>query len=253
MAQYALDRVLSVVGADAIDNKVVFLADRVTDPSLSFTSETEDIVDARNNVVMVLENGRGATFSASNAFFNTQILAAQVGGNLESAAGEEVVKYDILTLDNSKSAVLSATPADDSTYTVYALNNDNSLTMAASVAGTYSNGKITVESMKAKDKILVRYTAKIAEGEKIVALADASNKLMKVTAEVLLRELCNEKLYYGFIELKGKLSGEAEWSMTRDGGHGFEIRCMPAYCEDPRELVKVIVVDGDKLVEADGE
>ena len=248
MAQYALERVLSVVGADAENNNVMFLADQVTDPSLSFTSETEDIVDARNNVVMVLENGRGATFSASNAFFNTQILAAQVGGKLESAAGEKVVKYDILTLDASKSATLTATPDEDSTFAVYALNHDNSLTMAESVTGTYANGKITVSTMSEKDRVLVRYTAKIAEGEKIVALADAKNKLMKVTAEVLLRELCDEKLYYGFIELKGKLSGEAEWSMTRDGAHGFEIRCMPAYCEDPRELVKVIVVDGKKLI-----
>ena len=63
--QFALDRVLSVAGADVIDNKVIFLADQIVDPSLSFTSETEDIVDAMNNVVMVMENGRGATFGAS--------------------------------------------------------------------------------------------------------------------------------------------------------------------------------------------
>ena len=84
MAQYALDRVLSVAGTDAVEGNVIFLADQIVDPSLSFTSETEDIVDAMNNVVMVLENGRGATFSASNAFFNTQILAAQVGGEVTS-------------------------------------------------------------------------------------------------------------------------------------------------------------------------
>ena len=80
MAQYALDRVLSVAGTDAVTNNILFYADQIVDPSLSFTSETEDIVDALNNVVMVMENGRGATFGASNAFFNTQILAAQVGG-----------------------------------------------------------------------------------------------------------------------------------------------------------------------------
>lgn len=60
MAQYALDRVLSVAGTYAatnskkgiIEGDIAFLADQVTDPSLSFTSETEDIVDARNNVVI---------------------------------------------------------------------------------------------------------------------------------------------------------------------------------------------------------
>lgn len=34
------------------EGDIAFLADQVTDPSLSFTSETEDIVDARNNVVI---------------------------------------------------------------------------------------------------------------------------------------------------------------------------------------------------------
>jgi hypothetical protein len=52
MAQYALDRVLSVAGTYAADHgtdikagDIAFLADQITDPSLSFTSETEDIVD----------------------------------------------------------------------------------------------------------------------------------------------------------------------------------------------------------------
>ena len=58
--EYALDRVISVAGTYAATNSkkgitegdIAFLADQVTDPSLSFTSETEDIVDARNNVVI---------------------------------------------------------------------------------------------------------------------------------------------------------------------------------------------------------
>ena len=53
MAQYALDRVLTVAGTYAATNskknitagEVAFLCDQVTDPSLSFTAETEDIVD----------------------------------------------------------------------------------------------------------------------------------------------------------------------------------------------------------------
>ena len=53
MAQYALDRVISVVGTYAATNSakgiteggLAFLCDQVVDPSLSFTSETEDIVD----------------------------------------------------------------------------------------------------------------------------------------------------------------------------------------------------------------
>ena len=247
--QFALDRVLSVAGTDVIDGKVLFLADQIVDPSLSFTSETEDIVDAMNNVVMVMENGRGATFGASNAFFNTQILAAQVGGEVESGA-TEITKYDIVTfkevVEGENKVVkgeLSAT-TEATSAKVYKLSTDGSLTTAEAVDGTIADGAVTVTGSAAGDKFLVVYTAKVEASEKIAAFADAKNKLMNVTAEVLLRDLCKEELYYAYIIMRGKLSGEAEWSMTRDGNHAFEIRCFPEYCGD-KKLVDVIIVKGE--------
>ena len=258
MAQYALDRVISVAGTYAATNSkkgiteggLAFLCDQVVDPSLSFTSETEDIVDARNNVVMQLQGARGATFSASNAFFNTQILANQTGGTIEAITAETFEKYDICTLDAEGKATLSATPAADSEYKVFALRTDNSITTAESTDGTFEGGKVTVTGGAEGDRVLVAYTAEVKSGEKITALADAQNELMNVTAEVLLRELCKEELYYAYIIMRGKLSGEAEWSMTRDGNHAFEITAMPAYCDAERKLVEVIIVKGEDLIVA---
>lgn len=253
MAQFVLDRVLSVAGADAVDGKVLFLADQIVDPSLSFTSETEDIVDATNNVVMVLENGRGATFSASNSFFNTQILAAQVGGKVESGA-TTIEKYEIVTPVEGKITLGSAIALSEGQFTgkVYELTNDGSLTAADALTATYvaASGEGTAAVAEhltvttTAKKVLVKYTTTIDADEKISAFADAKNKLMNVTAEVLLKELCNEELYYAYIVMKGKLSGETEWAMTRDGQHGFEIRCFPEYCGD-KKLVDIIIVKGE--------
>ena len=148
---------------------------------------------------MTLQGARGATFGASNAFFNTQILAAQTGGKIKK---EEVkfTKYDILSLDDSKAATLTATPSADSPavadFKVFKLASDNSLTTATPLensAYTYADGKITVTAGTKGDKVLISYEAK-ATGEHMVARADDSNELMNVTAEVLLRELCKEEL-----------------------------------------------------------
>lgn len=242
--QFVLDRVLSVAGTDAVSNELSILMDQIVDPSLSFTSETEDIVDATNNVVMVLENGRGATFSGSNAFFNTELLAAQVGSKVESGAEIAFTKYDILTLGEGGVADLSVA-TEATSAKVYKLAKDNSLTSATAIddAATIADGKVTVTGAAKDDRVLVVYDAKVTDGDRIVALADAKNKLMNITAEVLLRELCNEELYYAYIIMKGKFSGEAEWAMTRDGNHAFEIRCFPEYCGS-KELVEVIIVKG---------
>ena len=199
---------------------------------------------------MQLQGARGATFGASNAFFNTQILANQTGGAVEAITAETFDKYDICTLDAEGKATLAATPAADSEYRVFALRTDNSITTAESAAGTFEGGKVTVEGGAEGDRVLVAYTAEVKSGEKITALADAQNELMNVTAEVLLRELCKEELYYAYIIMRGKLSGEAEWSMTRDGNHAFEITAMPAYCDAERKLVEVIIVKGEDLLVA---
>ena len=148
---------------------------------------------------MTLQGARGATFGASNAFFNTQILAAQTGGKI---VNEEVTftKYDILSLDDSKVVTLTATPSAEvpaaSDFKVFKLASDNSLTTAtplASSAYSYEGGKITVTAGAKGDKVLISYSAK-ATGEHMVPRADDSNELMNVTAEVLLRELCKEEL-----------------------------------------------------------
>lgn len=258
MAQYALDRVLSVAGTFAADNaqkgitagNIGFYADQIVDPSLSFTSETEDIVDALNNVVMVMENGRGATFSASNAFFNTQILAAQVGGKVESGEAP-ITKYEVASVKEGKVELTKAIPVKEGAFSgkVYALANDGSLTSATEITATYVpvGEGVTKEHLTVTtdaEKVLVVYSTTVDAAEKLSAFADAKNELMNITAEVLLRELCNEELYYAYIVMKGKLSGEAEWGMTRDGNHAFEIRCFPEYCGD-KKLVDVIIVKGE--------
>ena len=118
------------------------------------------------------------------------------------------------------------------------------MTTADPVDGTVTDKKVTIEGAKKGDKYLVVYETTITPKEKITAFADAKNKLMNVTAEVLLRDLCSETLHYAYIVMRGKLSGEAEWSMSRDGNHAFEIRCFPEYCGD-KKLVDVIIVKGE--------
>ena len=56
---------------------------------------------------MVLQNGRGATFGASNAFFNTSILAAQTGGAVKDSTGSTITKFEMITLDDNGAGTLS--------------------------------------------------------------------------------------------------------------------------------------------------
>ena len=252
MAQYAFDRAISVagtyVGANADKNitagQLAFWAEQITEPSLSFTSETEDIVDARNNVVMVLQNGRGATFGASNAFFNTSILAAQVGSAVKDSTGSTITKFEMVTASEDGAASITYTPVGD--CVVYELNTDGSFKTATAAAGVTVSEKALTGATKGA-KYLVVYDIEAPAGEQITALADAENELLDVTAEVLLRDLCTQEIYFAFLFMRGKLSGEAEWGMARDGAHAFEITAMPAYCDAEKKLVDIVIVKDEAL------
>ena len=263
MAQYAFDRAISVAGTYVGDNtaknitagQLAFWAEQITEPTLNFTSETEEIMDARNNVVMVLQNGRGATFGASNAFFNTSILAAQVGTAVKDATGATISKFEMVTVGDDGKMAITYTPVGD--VVVYELNSDGSFKSATASDVVYDGGKFGkmtgetptfAEGGLTKDaKYLVVYDIEAPAGERITALADAENELLDVTAEVLLRDLCSQEIYFAFLFMRGKLSGEAEWGMARDGAHAFEITAMPAYCDAEKKLVDIVIVKDEAL------
>ena len=215
-------------------------------------------MDARNNVVMVLQNGRGATFGASNAFFNTSILAAQTGGAVKDSTGATITKFEMVTAGEDGKANITYTPADDSTPVVYELNTDGSFKTAAASEfivdgkklgkkGSEEGATFTEGGLTKGAKYLVVYDIEAPAGEQITALADAENELLDITAEVLLRDLCTQEIYFAFLFMRGKLSGEAEWGMARDGAHAFEVTAMPAYCDAEKKLVDIVIVKDDAL------
>ena len=193
---------------------------------------------------MVLQNGRGATFGASNAFFNTSILAAQVGSKVEDSTGSTITKFEMVTADDDGKAEIAYTAAGD--CVVYELNTDGSFKTATASEGVTVSDKALTGATKGA-KYLVVYDITAPAGEKITALADAENELLDVTAEVLLRDLCSQEIFFAFLFMRGKLSGEAEWGMARDGQHAFEITAMPAYCDAEKKLVDIVIVKDEAL------
>lgn len=193
---------------------------------------------------MVLQNGRGATFGASNAFFNTSILAAQTGGKVEDSTGATISKFEMFTAGEGGVATLTYTPAGD--VVIYELNTDGSFKTATASEAVKATGTAVTGGTK-DAKYLAVYDITAPAGEKITALADAENELLDVTAEVLLRDLCSQEIYFAFLFMRGKLSGEAEWGMARDGAHAFEITAMPAYCDAEKKLVDIVIVKDETL------
>jgi hypothetical protein len=155
----------------------------------------------------------------------------------------------MVTVGEDGTAKITYTPVADSTPVVYELADDGSFKTATASTVTVTNKALSAgEGTLVKGaKYLVVYDIKAPSGEQITALADAENELLDITAEVLLRDLCTQEIYFAFLFMRGKLSGEAEWGMARDGAHAFEITAMPAYCDAEKKLVDIVIVKDDAL------
>lgn len=260
MAQYMFDRALTVA-ANFVNNNakktitagdLAFFADQIAEPSLNLTLETEEVRDARNNLVAVLDNGRSATFGAANAFFNTSILATQAGTKVQKAAETDTfTRYEVVDITNG-AGTISYVPSTPAKAKVYALNSDGSYKEAVAITGATVSAERTVSGVTAGvTKVLVEYETLIKgdSNEKIVAYADAENELLSVTAEILLKDLCSQATYLAILKMRGKISGEVDWSMARDGNHPFEITALPDYCGG-RQLIEIIIVKDDEMVPA---
>jgi hypothetical protein len=257
MAQYIFDRALTVAANFVNGNtkkeiaagSLAFFADQISEPSLNLTLETEEVRDARNNLVAVLDNGRSATFGAANAFFNTSILATQAGTQVKKAAAtDKITRYEVVDI-TSGAGVVSYTPATPATAKVYALNSDGSYKEATPITGaTLAATKAVSGVTEGITKVLVEYETLVVgdSNEKIVAYADAENELLSVTAEILLKDLCSQATYLAILKMRGKISGEVDWSMARDGNHPFEITALPDYCGG-RQLVEIIIVKDNEM------
>lgn len=257
MAQYMFDRALTVAANFVNGNTkkeinagdLAFFADQISEPSLNLTLDTEEVRDARNNLVAVLDNGRSATFGAANAFFNTSILATQAGSKVEKAAATDTItRYEVVDITNGAGKV-SYTPSTPAKAKVYALNSDGSYKTATPIDGAAVSAEKAVSGVTdGVTKVLVEYEAKVAgdSNEKIVAYADAESELLSVTAEILLKDLCSQATYLGILKMRGKISGEVSWDMARDGNHPFEITALPDYCGG-RQLVEIIIVKDEEM------
>ena len=141
-------------------------------------------------------------------------------------------------------ATLTYTPVDE--VVIYELNTDGSFKTATASTTVKAEGKAVSGGVK-DAKYLAVYDIEAPAGEQITALADAENELLDITAEVLLRDLCTQEIYFAFLFMRGKLSGEAEWGMARDGAHAFEVTAMPAYCDVEKKLVDIVIVKDETL------
>lgn len=250
-----LDRVRSMTFNDLSTGEMLFRLTQLEDPTLTCTSEGEEVTDALGSVITTLYRSKKATFSATNSLVSLDLAAAQYGTKKEVAeSGKEIVTrtFETITIPDSATTVkLAHNPANkDDVKFIYSIANGElgkSYTAGAAASDTEfvvaEDGTITLPT-GLTGKIYVEYEFKTENAVRIVNKASKFPEAAKVVIYAIFRDACNENVVYSGVIVcpKAKFNPESvELALTSTGKHAFELNMMKDYCEDDGDLFTIIV------------
>lgn len=250
-----LDRVRSMTFNDLSTGEMLFRLTQLEEPTLTCTSEGEEVTDALGSVITTLYRSKKATFSATNSLVSLDLAAAQYGTKKEVAdTGKEIVTrtFETITIPDSASTVkLAHKPANkDDVKFIYSIANGElgkSYTAGAEASDTEfvvsEDGTITLPT-GLTGKIYVEYDFKTENAVRIVNKASKFPEAAKVVIYAIFRDACNENVVYSGVIVcpKAKFNPESvELALTSTGKHAFELNMMKDYCEDDGDLFTIIV------------
>lgn len=250
-----LDRVRSMTFNDLSTGEMLFRLTQLEDPTLTCTSEGEEVTDALGSVITTLYRSKKATFSATNSLVSLDLAAAQYGTKKEVAeAGNEIVTrtFDTITIPDAATSVkLAHKPANkDDVKFIYSIANGElgkSYKAGADASDTEfvvaEDGTITLPT-GLTGKIYVEYEFKTENAVRIVNKASKFPEAAKVVIYAIFRDACNENVVYSGVIVcpKAKFNPESvELALTSTGKHAFELNMMKDYCEDDGDLFTIIV------------
>lgn len=250
-----LDRVRSMTFNDLSTGEMLFRLTQLEDPTLTCTSEGEEVTDALGSVITTLYRSKKATFSATNSLVSLDLAAAQYGTKKEVAeTGKEIVTrtFETITIPDAATTVkLAHKPANkDDVKFIYAIANGElgkSYKAGADASQTDfvidEQGTITLP-IGLTGKIYVEYEFKTENAVRIVNKASKFPEAAKVVIYAIFRDACNENVVYSGVIVcpKAKFNPESvELALTSTGKHAFELNMMKDYCEDDGDLFTIIV------------
>lgn len=195
-----------------------------------------------------------AQFTATNAVFDLNLLAAQMGTEKQVASDANLIATPCVETITVKAGTtvykLKHTPKDDITN-IYTLNGDNTVGTAYSAASqadaehfVYSAGSITVPTgSPAGTEYIVMYEYDAKEAVSVTNSAVNFPKACKFVLEVLGADVCDPTtLIYAYIIFpNAKMSSTVDIGLATDSGMPVTIDCSQAYCDREKKLFQIIV------------
>lgn len=258
---FAIDRILRGDMTAKSDGSFMWAINQITEPQLSITTESADVVDALGSKIVTFNRGKTAEFTANNSIFDLSLFAAQQGNEKEVASSESKIvvpaRETFACPSATKEVVLKHTPLEKPAF-IFKLNGDDTMGEKLEYASVGASDKFTYDDSEHKitlptdavagTQYLVMYDYESENAVQVVGDAIHFPKAGVFTMEILGVDICNpDVLYHAFLVFpNAKLKADVDISFTTDGNHPFTIEANQDYCDSKKILFKLIVPEDEE-------
>lgn len=249
---FVIDRVVRGIALSQKDYSVLFSINQMQDVSLNCASESTDAVDALGTPIATFYRAKSAEFSASNAIFDMQLMATQMGTKKNVANGDNKITAPALEgFKKSGDTYTLKHTAKAAPTEIYELNGDSTFgkkyVKASGISATEFMATTTTitlpTGMADGTELFVMYEYETENAVEVVNSATKFPVGCKFVMEVLGCDVCDQtNLIYAYVIFPNfKLSPDMDWSVATDGTHPFSGKAQQDYCDSEKKLFSIVI------------
>ena len=240
---------------DLTSGNPLYILTQLSDSTIDITAESTDVTDKNGNLVKKIWKSKAGTFSATNAFVNTNIISAASGNDPVFASSEGKIQMpkmlhtaagvEEITLSNCVDGSVKVAQyfGDGSIGKVYELGESAS---ATDFVFANEGGKLTLPTDPDADMYFVKYIREVESGALITNTADKFPSSVRAIMKATYYDPCaKNELKADYIEFPSfQVSPETSFpvnadSSTMDFSGDLEIE----YCGAEKVLYHIYSAD----------
>jgi len=232
---------LETITAFSLGGDYLFTLDELQSATIAHTEEKNDITGKGGTKISSLKRNKAVTISGNNGMVSNGLLAAQVGGKLESRESIRVLWTDYLTVkDNSAETTYKAVGTTGAEIKAIMVRTTDgtagaSFTQNATVGEgkfTYADKKITFAEGALADgtEIVVFYDRNI-KGDYLENDSNSYSAKVQLYVDALGEDKCGNIYHIQFYIPKADFSGEFDLEMGENQTvHAFSADALSGAC-----------------------
>lgn len=194
---FIIDRIQMGI-AETLDGELLYTLTQLTEATIETSAESTDAVDNTGVLVKRFWRAKSATFTATNAMVNLNVMGASSGSDVQVASSGVPIQMPKIMILNKTAEPIALTGLVEGTVRVNALENNGTMGKSYSQGATasatefgISGTNLTLPTDTMATRFVVKFERNVEAGVKISNQANKYPRTIKLTLKCLGVEPCS--------------------------------------------------------------